>query len=176
MKTKSIKNPKRQRFGSSNPRFYHGAATREKRFREYTIWSAMKTRCFNPNPVGYKNYGGRGIKVCKRWMNSFPTFLKDMGFSPEGTSLDRINNDGNYEPGNCRWATSKQQANNSRAIRTITFNGETKTLTEWANKIGMSKHALWGRIEKSKWPIDVCLTVPKFTRSSKSLPIPRISK
>ena len=79
----------------------------------YGRWALMWQRCTNPNHKGYKNYGGRGITVCERW-DSFKNFYADMGEAPEGRSLDRINNDGNYEPSNCRWATRKEQAQNSR--------------------------------------------------------------
>lgn len=82
--------------------------------KEYISWHSMKERCLNKNIISFKNYGGRGITVCKRWKNSFSNFLKDMGNRPSGTSLDRINNDGNYELNNCRWATPIQQANNQR--------------------------------------------------------------
>ena len=79
-----------------------------------SIWRAMKERCYNPNCKDFKNYGGRGIKICDRWLESFTNFLQDMGERPEGTSIDRINNDGNYEISNCRWASRLDQNNNRR--------------------------------------------------------------
>jgi hypothetical protein len=82
--------------------------------REYAIWNAMKTRCTNPNSIGWKYYGGRGIKVCRRWSRSFAAFYDDMGPCPRGRSLDRKNNNGNYTPQNCRWATPQMQRGNRR--------------------------------------------------------------
>lgn len=99
---------------------------------EYMVWKAMKTRCANQNVQNYARYGGRGIQVCDRWLNSFSAFLEDMGTRPSSDhSIDRVNNNGNYEPGNCVWATMKEQQNNKRSNVLFTFYGKTMTLTQW---------------------------------------------
>jgi len=103
--------------GSLGP-LTHGHARKGRRTTEYSAWRNMLTRCFNVKGEKYPSYGGRGITVCKRWMR-FENFIKDLGPKPNGLTLDRINNDGNYEPGNCRWATPSQQALNRRLTQSF---------------------------------------------------------
>lgn len=115
---------------------------------EYEIWVNIKTRCNNPNAYSYPNYGGRGISICKEWGGSFSRFLSDMGPRPSKLhSIDRINNDGNYEPDNCRWATQKEQANNQRTNHNITINGVTKTLQQWADESDITSSAILVRLK-----------------------------
>jgi len=92
----------------------HGHTMGLKTSPEYNSWQAMRSRCNNPNHMAFKNYGGRGIKVCPEWQSSFEAFLRDMGNRPEGTTLDRINTGGSYEPHNCKWSTWVEQQNNRR--------------------------------------------------------------
>lgn len=120
---------------------------------EYGVWTGMLSRCRNPRSKGYPDYGGRGIKVCERWRASFRHFAEDMGPHPGGDhSLDRIDNDGNYEPGNCRWATPRQQANNTRSAKAgrykqpWTLKGVTRTLEEWAEVACVKPKAFFTRV------------------------------
>lgn len=136
--------------------------------REYRIYCLMKGRCRNPNTPGYKNYGGRGIKVCDRWINSFENFLADIGNSPSNEySLDRINNDGNYEPGNCRWATRKQQTNNKRGNSIIEHNGIKLTVAQWAEKLNMNPDLIYRRLYRG-WTATQSLTEQKGKHINKS--------
>jgi len=136
----------------------HGHCAFGKRTKEWRCWANMRARCNDPADAYYHNYGGRGIKVCERWMNSYPIFLEDMGYAPTlKHTLDRVNNDGNYEPGNCRWATRSEQMRNTRRSHYIEFNGETKTLVEWQDKTGINYFTILYRL-KSGWSMDRALT------------------
>jgi hypothetical protein len=125
----------------------------------YNIWVMMKQRCHNPRCKDYPNYGGRGIRVCSRWINSFANFLKDMGERPPGMQLDRLDNSGDYEPSNCRWATFSQQARNRRSNVVITFRGRSMVLTDWAKELGINWGTLKGRINRG-WSVARVLSTP----------------
>lgn len=112
-----------------------------RRTPTYVSWYGMLSRCRNRNGSHYDYYGGKGVKVCERWL-LFENFYADMGIRPVGSSLDRINGDGNYEPGNCRWATSVQQSVNREYTRKLSFNGETKTIKEWSAVVGLKPATL----------------------------------
>jgi len=114
---------------------------------EYKTWSHMIDRCHNPKCKLYPRYGGRGISVCDRWHNSFLTFLADIGHRPTPKhSIDRIDNDGNYEPGNCRWATYKEQNQNMRGNHIILFHGRSQCLQAWADEAGLKRGCLRNRL------------------------------
>jgi hypothetical protein len=120
----------------------------------------MITRCYNERHPSFKNHGGRGISVCDRWRESFEKFFADMGEPPtRHHSLDRINNDGNYEPSNCRWATVDVQRRNSRQARMLTHNGETMCVKDWAERIGVAPSTLCERLRRG-WSVDRALTTP----------------
>lgn len=117
--------------------------------REYSIWNGIKDRTLNENGQYWDRYGGRGIKVCQRWTESFDAFYADMGPSPGiGYSIDRINNDGDYEPSNCRWATRKEQCRNRRNNAMITIDGVTKPKVEWVELSGISPNTIAYRVKR----------------------------
>lgn len=126
----------------------------------YWVWGSMKKRCHNPNDKGYPNYGGRGITVCKRW-HRFENFWADMGSTyKQGLSIERRDNNKGYNPSNCLWATRREQNLNTRQNRYLTYKGETLTMTEWAEKMGMKTMTLRSRIDIYHWPISKALTTP----------------
>jgi len=137
---------------------------------EYRAWQGMKRRCYNPNVVSYPRYGGRGIKVCDRWCNSFEAFYEDMGprLSPSH-SLDRIDNDGDYEPGNVRWTTPIEQARNTCRNHLITFNGDTLTLAEWSERTGIDAGTILARLDQYGWSVEQALTTPVDAHKSRMI-------
>lgn len=145
----------------NNPAYRHGFATRtDGKIKEYHIWIAMRQRCRNPKNKDYKDYGGRGIKICKRW-DSFKAFILDMGYAPTTKhSIDRIDNNGNYQPSNCKWSTNKFQCNHTRRNVFLTHKGETKTLSQWSELLKIGYSTLHARYYKLKWPADMVLTTP----------------
>jgi DNA-binding phage protein len=129
---------------------------------EYFVWRHMIRRCYCNRDTSFYLYGARGIVVCERWRNSFLDFLKDMGSRPIGRSIERIDNDGNYEPGNCTWATPLEQANNQRKNRKLTFNGQTKTMAQWARLVGLSWDGLKRRIASGWNENDILSIAPRM--------------
>lgn len=124
----------------------------------YVSWCMMRQRCEDPKHPAFKWYGGRGITVCERWRSS-ANFLLDMGVRPEGKQLDRIDPNGNYEPSNCRWATKKEQANNTRSNTIITAHGQSMTMTQWSEKTGIAVGTIWNRIRLG-WSDEMCVSIP----------------
>lgn len=139
----------------------HGGCKRSQKERLYTIWSLMKNRCNNSKDKSYINYGARGIEVCNEWQSSYDSFriwAIENGYR-DYLTIDRINNDGNYEPSNCRWATRKVQNNNTRQNHYIEYNGQIKTLSQWAGFYGLTRSCLKYRVKKG-WDIEKALTTP----------------
>jgi hypothetical protein len=137
-----------------------GRKTGGKEAREYIRWIAMKSRCHNPNNNRYNLYGGRGIKVCERWKNSYENFLKDMGLCPENHFLDRIDSNKEYSPSNCRWVTQKEQQNNRRNNFRIEFKGIIKTSAQWAEELNFNTTTIHARLYKLGWTIEETLMTP----------------
>lgn len=134
---------------------------------EFRTWSAMLSRCTSASSKSFKDYGGRGIKVCERWQ-SFENFLADMGSRPSPAhSIDRKDNDGDYEPNNCRWTTDVEQSNNRRSSRRVTFNGETLTLAEWERRVGLKPGVLFRRLA-AEWPLAKALVAGDGRRKTRT--------
>lgn len=127
--------------------------------KEFIAWTNLRRRCHaTPGNKDYSRYAGRGINVCARWDSSFDNFLADMGESPSAKhSLDRIDNDGDYEPGNCRWATATEQSNNRSFNVRLTFRGETLTTAQWCTKLGIDRSVLCMRL-RAGWSTERALT------------------
>jgi len=132
----------------SNSTTSKSRSRKRNRIPEYGVWEAMRSRCLNPNMPFYKYYGGRGITICNEWLNSFDAFYRDVGPRPDGYTIERVNNDGNYEPNNVRWASRAEQGQNRReasdAVK-ITYNGETRTMAEWARHLDVPYQMLYHR-------------------------------
>ena len=124
----------------------------------HNVWLGMMQRCTRPGHIAWRNYGGRGIAVCARWM-SFEGFLADMGERPNGRTLDRINNDGNYEPGNCRWASRSEQARNRADTRWLEFRGQRKSASTWSEESGIATTTIVRRIDLG-WSVERAITTP----------------
>jgi hypothetical protein len=136
--------------------------------RTHQAWRAMIARCHNPSNGSYHNYGGRGIAVCERWRADFLAFLNDMGEPGANLSIDRVDNDGDYEPGNCRWATRKEQGNNRRTCRHIDYQGKRLTIMQASEASGLSHAVILQRL-KAGWPEDkVFEPVRTYTPPSRS--------
>ena len=128
---------------------------------EYNIWCGIKARCLNPNNEAFDRYGGRGITMCDRWKDSFENFYADMGPRPGNNySVERLNNDGNYEPNNCIWATDTDQANNRRTSCFYSHNGVTKTIAQWSRDYNLPQYKLHKRLIVLGWDFDRATTTP----------------
>lgn len=124
----------------------HSQCRNGKPHKLYQVWHSMTQRCCNSNSAPYDRYGGRGIRVCQRWLK-YENFLEDMGKDwEEGLTIERIDNDGNYEPSNCKWVTQKQQTRNTSRNKYITYKGETKSLGEWVEILGQPYNRIYKRL------------------------------
>ncbi len=146
--------------------------------RAYISWQQMKLRCCDLNNPAYSRYGGRGIKVCKRWLEGFKNFYDDMGERPKNMTLDRINNEDGYYKENCRWTDSKEQNRNRRCTIKINYNNEIKSLGEWSEKLGIKYSILFDRIFTYKWDIKDAFEKPvdTFSKQNRFIEINNIKK
>lgn len=137
--------------------------TRKGHERAYAAWSAMKSRCYNKNHIHYDAYGGRGIKVCDRWLgeNGFENFYRDMFPKPDGTTLDRIDNNADYCSENCRWSSKMEQANNTRRNKIIEYANKSMTAAQWAREIGIPYRTLQTRLRRGM-PLEKAMSSRKY--------------
>mgnify|MGYP001771151571 CR=1 FL=1 len=144
-----------------NRRIHGMSSYKNKKVRIYNIWLNMKSRCNNPKNPEYRLYGGRGIAICDEWYDfeKFYKWAKEAGYRDDLT-IDRINTNGNYEPTNCRWATRVEQQNNKRNNHILKYNGQSKTIAEWAEEVGIAYDTLWARIQVYGWSVEKALTTP----------------
>lgn len=143
-------------------RLDHGHCRNSKPTQTYQAWVDMRRRCVNTKHPAFKWYGARGIAVCEQWQD-FARFLADMGECPQGLTLDRIDNNGDYRPGNCRWATRQQQTENQRNNRYLSFCGESKTVAAWARTVGVGVTTLRERL-RAGWSIEDAISRPVRTK------------
>lgn len=136
----------------------HGCDRATEQSPEYIAWHSMKQRCLNPTNDRYHRYGGRGIKICRAWIDDFRAFLSDMGRRPSGTTIERRDNDGGYCKDNCKWATNHEQSRNTSRNRMISFRDETLCVEDWRRRLGMSHATIHYRL--NNWPIERALTEP----------------
>lgn len=145
------------------------------RTSEYRAWQTMRLRCTVPSNPAYEDYGGRGIRVCDRWLNSVATFVADMGLKPSSKhELDRRDNNGHYEPDNCRWVLRTVNSRNRRSSKLLTFRGETRTVVEWCEVLNLRYPAILKRLESGQ-TVEQALSLPVRTKSPKGQrrPLPR---
>ena len=134
--------------------------------REYRIWVLMRDRCRTPTHRSFRYYGGKGVRVCDRWNRDFMAFFADMGPRPSPAhQLDRINGDGNYEPGNVRWATMLEQSRNKRNNRWIEYDGERLLASQWAERLRVPEHRIKDRLRRG-WSVEMALIAPVRVRKS----------
>lgn len=136
----------------------HGHTAGHRVTAEYQAWAGAKRRCGDPSDAAFVNYGGRGIEMCPRWRDDFTAFIADMGPRPHGGSLDRIDNDGPYAPGNCRWATRQQQNSNQRRSRLVIYKGERLTVAEASRRAGVDAFSVYSRLNRG-WTVERALGV-----------------
>lgn len=149
-----------------NFKLKHGNARKREVSRTYRVWLNMKDRCLNPNNTRADRYLERGIKVCNRWSDSFENFLDDLGEAPEGCTIERIDNDGDYTPENCRWATYHDQSRNKSTNIWYTYKGKRMIARDWEKELGLIKGGLKARLRLG-WTLEEALTIPNLGKGNR---------